>query len=166
MACRVSRRQLAAAFVPLWMATAACDWPWRHDMADQPSRSASAGARPPGEAAVSIAAAPAPVPDVAESQLHNPIASDAPTEPGRRLYTVYCEPCHGTTGRGNGPIARYFQPPIRDLTTTDVQRHSDGWLYAVITRGTEHMPRSAYELRPIDRWQTVHFLRTFGGRER
>ena len=49
-----------------------------------------------------------------------------------------------------------------DLTTSDVQRHADGWFYAVITNGTEHMPRSAHELDPSERWQIVRFVRTLG----
>ena len=34
---------------------------------------------------------------------------------GEILYARECAPCHGPTGRGDGPEAAYFAPPPRDL---------------------------------------------------
>ncbi|MEW6270988.1 MAG: c-type cytochrome [Thermodesulfobacteriota bacterium] len=34
---------------------------------------------------------------------------------GATLYLVECAPCHGASGRGDGPEARWFVPPPRDL---------------------------------------------------
>lgn len=34
---------------------------------------------------------------------------------GELLYLRECAPCHGTTGRGDGPEGIYFAPPPRDL---------------------------------------------------
>lgn len=33
---------------------------------------------------------------------------------GRRLYAAHCQHCHGTSGDGNGPTARYLNPKPRD----------------------------------------------------
>jgi mono/diheme cytochrome c family protein len=143
---------------------AACDWPWRHDMADQPSRPAAAGPRLPASGTVPIDGSLPLAPDVSERLLRNPIPRDAPVDRGGALYSVYCAPCHGQSGRGDGPVAREFAPAMGDLRSPDVQRHGDGWLYAVIANGTGHMPPSAHELDVIERWQIVNFLRTFGGR--
>ena len=141
----------------------ACDWPWRHDMADQPSRTAAAGPRSPAAGSVSIHGALRIRPEVAERQLDGGTPSQSARGSGSMLYATYCGPCHGPSGRGDGPVAREFAPPMGDLSSPDVQRHDDGWIYAVITNGTEHMPPSAYELEPSERWQIVRFVRTLGG---
>ncbi|PYQ72618.1 MAG: hypothetical protein DMG04_16875 [Acidobacteria bacterium] len=148
------------------LAQTACDWPWQHDMADQPSRPASAGPRSPAAGAVATGGSLPIRPEVAERQLRADIAARSAVEAGSKLYAAYCAPCHGPHGRGDGPVAREFAPPMGDLTgdltAPDVQRHADGWFYAVITNGTEHMPRSAHELDPSERWQIVRFVRTLG----
>lgn len=35
---------------------------------------------------------------------------------GRQMYTSYCAPCHGTDGRGGGPIAPALKQQPTDLT--------------------------------------------------
>ena len=35
---------------------------------------------------------------------------------GRDLYKTNCTPCHGETGRGDGPAAGVLKPPPRDHT--------------------------------------------------
>jgi len=148
----------------LGLAQTACDWPWRHDMADQPSRPAGAGPRSPAAGSVPIDGSLQLRPDVAERRLQNRASAPPAIDAGRQRYVTYCAPCHGLSGRGDGPVAREFEPPMGDLTAPDVQRHGDGWLYAVITSGTEHMPRSAYELEPIERWQVVRYVRVLAER--
>jgi mono/diheme cytochrome c family protein len=66
---------------------------------------------------------------------------------GKALYLNYCQACHGETGDGNGPAARYLYPKPRNFRTgkfrlvTTVNRiASDDDLLRVITRG---MPGSA-----------------------
>jgi len=161
--CVIRRRLLTVGLATgLVLVDAACDWPWRHDMADQPSPPAAAGPRSPAAGAVPIdGSLPLPA-DVAERQLQNPIPHDAPMDSGRLLYSSYCAPCHGPSGRGDGPVAREFAPAMGDLAAPAVQGHGDGWFYAVIANGTEHMPRSAHELEPAERWQIVHFVRSLG----
>ena len=31
------------------------------------------------------------------------------------IYTRHCTPCHGERGRGDGPAARFLDPPPRDF---------------------------------------------------
>jgi mono/diheme cytochrome c family protein len=56
-------------------------------------------------------------------------------------------------------VAKYF-PRVGDLTSTDVQKHGDGWFYAIITVGTPTMPAYGHELDARERWQIVRFVRT------
>ncbi len=42
--------------------------------------------------------------------------STAPGDAGSRLFSTYCASCHGTTGRGNGPLAEQLRRMPPDLT--------------------------------------------------
>jgi mono/diheme cytochrome c family protein len=57
---------------------------------------------------VRTAAGPAPQ----ESQL-----PPAYVPPGRQIYKEHCAACHGSAGRGNGPVARSLRKSPSDLTT-------------------------------------------------
>ena len=63
-----------------------------------------------------------------------PIASanPPPAYEGRRLYVSYCQLCHGTDGKGAGPLAKAMKIQISDLTTT-VRSRSDRILKKIIT---------------------------------
>jgi len=43
---------------------------------------------------------------------------------GEEVYLDQCLMCHGSKGRGDGPAARFEDPPPRDLTAGE-------WVYAV-----------------------------------
>src|SRR5262249_7228591 len=44
---------------------------------------------------------------------------------GQKLFGIYCTPCHGIGGKGDGPVTPRFIPPP-DLTSAPVQAKSDG----------------------------------------
>ena len=156
------RAAIAAPGLLVAISVAACgDWPWRHDMVNQPSAAIASDARAPAGETMPLGSELPMSRDAAERQLQNPIARDAPVAAGRALYETYCSPCHGPTGTGDGSVAPYF-PALPDLTGADVQQHGDGWFYETITNGTERMPRYLAELTPDERWQIVHFLRAAG----
>jgi len=141
-----------AAMLVCAVCTVACDWPWRYDMIDQPSRPAGAGPRSPALGSVSIEAQ-RKFDRAAGESVSNPLDGGAAAAAGRPLYRIYCLHCH------EGPIAKFF-PKMPPLASPDVQRHGDGWLYATITDGTELMPAYGHELEPVERWQIVGYVRT------
>lgn len=59
-------------------------------------------------------------------------ANPPPAYEGRRLYVSYCQLCHGTGGKGDGPLAKAMQISPADLTTT-VRSRSDTILMKIIT---------------------------------
>ncbi len=59
-------------------------------------------------------------------------ANPPPTYEGRRLFVSYCQLCHGTGGKGDGPLAKVMQISPADLTTT-VRSRSDTILRKIIT---------------------------------
>ena len=137
-----------------------CDWPWRHDMSDQPSHAASQGPRSPADGATPRAKAGPDDPATGEA-VTNPLASDRATiESGRALYNAYCVPCHGTSGSGRDAVVAQYFPRVGDLTSVEIHNHGDGWFYAIITNGTPTMPAYGHELDGRERWQIVRFVRT------
>ncbi len=61
-----------------------------------------------------------------------PGASPPAAYEGRRLYVSYCQLCHGTDGRGDGPLAKAMKISPSDLNTT-VRSRSDTILTKIIT---------------------------------
>jgi mono/diheme cytochrome c family protein len=45
-----------------------------------------------------------------------PAGQQEAVEEGKLLYGIYCQSCHGSQGRGDGPMARTMQPRPNDLT--------------------------------------------------
>jgi mono/diheme cytochrome c family protein len=85
---------------------------------------------------------------------------------GRERFTIYCTPCHGQTGDGNGIV------PVRALETKGYQyaapptwhadrvRHlPDGQIFATITNGVRNMPSYAAQIPIYDRWAIVSYVR-------
>jgi mono/diheme cytochrome c family protein len=53
----------------------------------------------------------------ASAVLAGAAAQGDPTTPsGAALYKTYCASCHGTAGRGDGPVAERLRTPPPDLT--------------------------------------------------
>jgi mono/diheme cytochrome c family protein len=44
-------------------------------------------------------------------------ADDYPNRSGQELFVKFCASCHGTSGKGDGPIAKSLKTPPADLTT-------------------------------------------------
>jgi len=70
--------------------------------------------------------------------------SDAAPPAGETLYRRYCAPCHGITGRGDGPAASALCPPPSDLTrietsVPELMREIDG-RRTIRAHGSAKMP--------------------------
>jgi cytochrome c553 len=78
---------------------------------------------------------------------------------GRERFDIYCAPCHGRSGEGNGMIPQrgYPRPPsyhIERLRTAPV-----GHFFDVITRGYGVMYSYANRVDPEDRWAIAAYIR-------
>ena len=55
---------------------------------------------------------------------------------GAELFHINCTACHGTGGKGDGPVAAFLKhKKPADLTSPAVQFLSDGAIFMVITNG-------------------------------
>jgi mono/diheme cytochrome c family protein len=79
---------------------------------------------------------------------------------GKKLYTTYCVPCHGNTGKGDGIAAASINPRPADHTSAKVQNQSDGAIYWKLTTGKVPMASYAKILTSTQRWQLVDYIRT------
>ena len=78
---------------------------------------------------------------------------------GQERFNIYCSPCHGRTGRGDGMVVRrgYRQPPtyhqdrLRDAPV--------GHFFDVMTNGFGAMPDYAAQVAPADRWAIAAYIR-------
>ncbi|HKD50531.1 MAG TPA: cytochrome c [Candidatus Acidoferrum sp.] len=80
-------------------------------------------------------------------------------ERGQNRYKIFCTPCHGLQGDGNGMISirgmkhppSYHQDRLRQAT--------NGYLYDVITNGFGAMYGYSAQIPPRDRWAIVAYVR-------
>ena len=78
---------------------------------------------------------------------------------GKDRYEVFCTPCHGGTGAGDGlvisrgyvPPQTYHQDRLRDV--------EDGYIYDVIANGIRNMPAYRRQIPVEDRWAIVAYVR-------
>ena len=89
-----------------------------------------------------------------------PFALTAPVlDRGEERYNIFCAPCHGVSGRGDGMIVRrgYRQPPSFHIDR--LRGASIGHFYDVMTNGFGAMPDYRAQIAPRDRWAIAAYLR-------
>jgi len=92
---------------------------------------------------------------------HAATAEDAAR--GARVYQVFCQPCHGGAGKGDGPVAmRGFPPPPSFLSAKTMQL-SDGQIFNILTHGQKNMPSYAAQVSPGDRRRVIAYVRSLQG---
>jgi hypothetical protein len=80
-------------------------------------------------------------------------------ERGQNRYNIYCSPCHGLQGDGDGMVAvrgmkhppTYHQDRLRQVP--------NGYIYDVISNGFGVMLDYSAQIPPRDRWAIVAYVR-------
>ena len=78
---------------------------------------------------------------------------------GQQRFNIYCSPCHGITGEGNGMIVQrgFKQPP--SYHNARLRRAPIGYFFDVVTNGFGAMPDYAEQVPPKDRWAIAAYIR-------
>lgn len=92
------------------------------------------------------------------------------TEPmmqrGQQRFAIYCAPCHGLDGSGNGPVAVRAEqlaegtwvPPL-NFNNAAVVARPVGHLFNTVTNGIRNMPAYGAQIPPDDRWAIVAYVK-------
>ena len=98
--------------------------------------------------------------------------SQASVERGQERFGIYCAPCHGLLGDGQGMVAKradalitsgrgrgmaWVQPT--DINQPHIQAQPVGQLFETITNGIRNMPPYASQISSEDRWAIVMYMR-------
>jgi mono/diheme cytochrome c family protein len=93
-------------------------------------------------------------------------ATDATMEHGRERFGIYCAPCHGLSGQGDGMVHKraaaleegtWVQPT--SLTQENIYYQPVGQLFNTITHGIRNMPAYGSQIPEEDRWAIVMYVR-------
>ena len=77
---------------------------------------------------------------------------------GQKQYNVYCSPCHGFTGLGDGRVTPRF-PEVPSLMSSKIKGWKDGEIFHMITMGRGRMYPFANQIMPEDRWAIINYVR-------
>jgi hypothetical protein len=80
-------------------------------------------------------------------------------ERGQQRFNIYCAPCHGLLGDGNGIIAQrgLRHPPSYHIDR--LRQAPVGHFYDVISRGFGAMQDYSAQVSPHDRWCIIAYIR-------
>lgn len=85
---------------------------------------------------------------------------------GQERYAIFCAPCHGLSGYGDGVIARRADrlqegtwTPPSSFHTDLVRSRPSGQLFNTISNGIRNMPAYGAQVPPADRWAIVAYVR-------
>ena len=78
---------------------------------------------------------------------------------GQERYTIYCSPCHGRLGRGDGMVVRRGYRPPSSFHVDRLRAQPAGYFFDAISHGFGAMPDYAAQIAVADRWAIVAYLR-------
>lgn len=88
-----------------------------------------------------------------------PAMSEALLTRGEAVYQVFCAPCHGLTGAGDGLVVQRGFPAPAPLAAARVRALADIQLLKVIAQGQGAMAGYQAQIDPADRWALVAHIR-------
>lgn len=78
---------------------------------------------------------------------------------GQGRYLIYCAPCHGALGDGNGITKSYGMLTTPTYHDDRLRAMAEGEIFNTITHGKNTMMPYADKLAPDDRWAVVAYVR-------
>jgi len=80
-------------------------------------------------------------------------------ERGQERFNIFCAPCHGRLGNGDGMIVRrgFRRPPSYHIDR--LRSVPNGYIFDVISKGFGAMSDYAAQIPPADRWAIVAYIR-------
>lgn len=80
-------------------------------------------------------------------------------ERGEERYKIFCSPCHGLQGDGNGMVALRGMKHPPSFHQQRIRQEPGGYIYDVITNGFGQMLGYSAQVPPRDRWAIIAYVR-------
>jgi mono/diheme cytochrome c family protein len=114
----------------------------------------------------------------AGEELHSPLQGNSPSmggviccgatdsrtakavERGATVFANFCQPCHGPSGNGDGPVVAKGYPAPPSLSADNARNIKDGQMFHILTYGQKNMPSYAVQIQPDDRWNAIAYIRS------
>ncbi len=82
-------------------------------------------------------------------------------ERGRDRFMIYCAPCHGAVGDGQGMTKQYGMGATPTYHDDRLRKMAEGEIFNTITNGSPNKNMQSYadKLVPEDRWAVVAYVR-------
>jgi mono/diheme cytochrome c family protein len=80
-------------------------------------------------------------------------------ERGEGRYKIFCTPCHGLQGDGNGMVVMRGMKHPPTFHQDRLRQSPNGYFYDVITNGFGAMYGYSAQINPRDRWAIVAYVR-------
>ncbi|MFN8443026.1 MAG: cytochrome c [Caldilineaceae bacterium] len=78
---------------------------------------------------------------------------------GQERYNIYCAPCHGLDGYGDGIIVARGLTPPPSYHTDRLRAAPPGYFFTVISNGFGSMYSYRDRIPPEDRWAIIAYIR-------
>lgn len=78
---------------------------------------------------------------------------------GQERYKIFCTPCHGLQGDGNGMVAMRGMKHPPTYHQDRLRQVPNGYLYDVVTNGFGAMLGYSAQIPPADRWAIIAYVR-------
>ena len=92
--------------------------------------------------------------------------TDALLRRGQERYDIFCAPCHGLAGYGDGTVAKRADALQEGTWTPPSSYHTDlvrqrplGFIFNTITNGIRNMPAYGPQIPASDRWAIIAYVR-------
>lgn len=78
---------------------------------------------------------------------------------GQQRYAIFCVPCHGLQGEGDGIVVQrgFIPPPSYHIDR--LREAPDGYLFTVMSTGLLRMPQFSSRIAAEDRWAITQYIR-------
>jgi mono/diheme cytochrome c family protein len=78
---------------------------------------------------------------------------------GQERFNIYCSPCHGRTGEGNGMVVQRGFKKAANYHVDRLRQAPAGYFFQVITNGFGAMPDYKSQIPVEDRWRIIAYVR-------
>jgi mono/diheme cytochrome c family protein len=78
---------------------------------------------------------------------------------GQQRFNIYCSPCHGETGDGNGMIVQRGLKRPPSYHTERLRKAPIGYFFDVMTNGFGVMLDYSQQVKPEDRWAIAAYIK-------